>query len=426
MAKPKEYKKTTLPNGLRIITVPQKETKAVTVLVLVSTGSKNEQKNISGISHFLEHMLFKGTKKRRNKIEIAEFLDKVGGSYNAFTGEEYTGYYAKVDSVHADKAMDWVSDIFLNSVFPAGEVTKERGVIIEEINMYRNNPMMYIDQVWKELLYGDQPAGWDIAGNKETVSKIGRKQILDYINYQYAAKHTVVCVAGNISEAEAIRKVKQYFKGAKKGNFKNKPEVKEAQSKSQVKIQFKKTDQTNLALGVRAYSMFHPKRYVFIIMSVILGGMMSSRLFEKVREQMGAAYYIRTTNDTDTNTGCLVTSCGVDNSKVEKVISAILKEYQKMATKKVGAAELKKAKDYVKGHMVLALESSDSKANFYGTQELLEKEILTPDEIMEKINKVSSDDILAAAKDIFKPEKLNLAMIGPFKDEKEFKRILKI
>jgi len=404
--------------------VPQKETKATTVLVMVKTGSKYEERETSGISHFLEHMLFKGTEKNKEPKDVAEQLDKVGGDYNAFTGEEYTGYYAKVDMMHFDVALDWVSDIFLNSKIPAKEIEKERGVIIEEINMYTDNPMMYIDELWKKVLYGDQPAGWDVAGTKKTVSSIKRNDILKYINSQYAAKNTVICVAGNIKEKEAIEKVKKYFNNIKLGVAKGKPEVTEKQSEPQVDISYKKMNQANLALGVRGVDTFHPDKYIYEVMAVILGGMMSSRLFIEVREKLGAAYYVRTYNNSDTDTGSLVTLAGVDNNKIEKVIETVLREYKKLCKVKVSDKELKKAKDYIKGKMVLGLESSDAQASFYGSQELLKNEILTIDELFKKIEKVKASDIMRVAKDIFKDEKLNLAIIGPYKDKEQFKKIL--
>lgn len=424
MAK-KNYKKTTLKNGLRIITVPQKETKAATVLVLVGTGSKYEKRETSGISHFLEHMLFKGTKKRKTPMEVAESLDRIGGEYNAFTGEEYTGYWAKVDAKHFDIALDWVSDIFLHSQLPAAEIEKERGVIIEEIRMYEDNPMRYIGQVWKELLYGDQPAGWDIAGTKKTVSEISQKQILNYIKSQYVAKNTVICVAGNVKEKEAIEKVKKAFSVINSGVSAGKEKVKEIQTAPKIKLFTKNTAQTNLALGVRAYDMFHPQRFTLQVLAAFLGGMMSSRMFHKVREQMGAAYYVRTYYDNDTDTGYLATFAGVDNNKTEKVIEAIIKEYKRLCTEKVGAKELQKAKDFIKGNVVLGMESSDAKASFYGSQELLRQEIIEIEDIFKKIDAVKAADIQKLAKDIFRSENLNLAMIGKFKDEKPFAKLLK-
>lgn len=420
------YKKTTLKNGLRIITVPQKTSQAVTVLVLVGTGSKYETKEISGISHFLEHMYFKGTKKRPTPLSVAETLDKIGGIYNAFTGEDYTGYYAKVAVSHFGTALDWVSDIFLNSLLPKKEMEKERGVIIEEINMYLDTPMIYIGELWKKVLYGDQPAGWDIAGTKETVAKITHKQLLNYMESQYVASNTIVCIAGRISSGKAINEIKNYFSQIKTIKAKPKPSVFERQNKPEILLYSKKTDQTHIALGVRTYNLFHPFRYSLEFLEIILGGMMSSRLFQEVRDKLGLAYYIRTNAEANPETGFLVTQAGVDNKRVEKAIKVILKEYKKISQKKMSEKELKKAKDNFKGKLALTLESSDAKAAFYAGQELLENKILTPEEIFKKIDKISVNDILKVAKDVFRPEKLNLALIGPFKDKEKFKKLLKL
>jgi predicted Zn-dependent peptidase len=419
------FKKTILKNGLRVITVPQKNTQAVTVLVLVGTGSKYEKKEINGISHFLEHMYFKGTKKRPSTTAIAETLDKVGGIYNAFTSEEYTGYFAKVASPHFELALDWVSDIFLNSILPKEEIEKEKGVIIEEINMIYDHPMSYVQTLWTKLLYGDQPAGWDIAGTKETVSKMNREKLSDYMERQYVAKNTIVSIAGNFDEKSAVQKVKKYFLKIKIKKPIEKPKVIEKQEKPEVLLNFRQTDQTHLCFGVRTFNLFHPQRYALDLLAVILGGMMSSRLFIEVRSKLGIAYYINTNSEMNPDTGFLFTQTGLDNKNVEKGISTILKEYKKISEKKVPTSELKKAKDYLKGKTTLLLEPSDAQASFYAAQEVLEKKILTPEEIFKKIDEVSREDILNVAKEIFKPEKLNLALIGPFKDKEKFQRLLK-
>ncbi len=417
------FKKTTLKNGLRIITVPQKGTKAVTVLVLVGTGSKYEKKEINGISHFLEHMFFKGTKKRPTPITIAEPLDRVGGIYNAFTGEEYTGYFAKVDAEHFDLALDVISDIYLNSKLDSKEIKKEKRVIIEEINMYYDHPSFYIQSLWNKVLYGDQPAGRDIAGTKESVSKISRKQLVNYMKTQYTASNTIVCIAGNIS-GNVEAKAKRYFSKINTGDIIEKPCVVEKQTQPESLVNFKNTDQTHFCLGVRAYNLFHPKRYALELLGLILGGMMSSRLFIKVREELGLAYYVKTGVSSDPDTGCLVTQVGVDNKRAEKAISAVLKEYKRISQNKISSKELKKAKDHFKGKMTLLFEASDARASFYALQELIENKVLTPEEIYAKINKVSVNDILKVSKDIFKPEKLNLALIGPFKDKDKFQKLL--
>ncbi|MBU2634947.1 insulinase family protein [Patescibacteria group bacterium] len=419
------FKKTTLKNGLRIITVPQKGTKAVTVLVLVATGSKYEKKEINGISHFLEHMFFKGTKKRPTPITIAEPLDRVGGIYNAFTGEEYTGYFAKVDAEHFDLALDVISDIYLNSKLDSKEIKKEKRVITEEINMYYDHPSSYIQSLWNKVLYGNQPAGRDIAGTKESVSKISRKQLADYMKTQYTASNTIVCIAGSIPR-NVEAKSKRYFSKINIGDIIEKPCVIEKQTQPESLVNFKNTDQTHFCLGVRAYNLFHAHRFTLELLGLILGGMMSSRLFIKVREELGLAYYVKTGVSSDPDTGCLVTQAGVDNKRAEKAISAVLKEYKRISQNKISSKELKKAKDHFKGKMSLLFEASDARASFYALQELIENKILTPEQIYAKINKVSVNDILKVSKDIFKPEKLNLALIGPFKDKVKFQQLLKL
>jgi len=420
------FKKITLKNGLRILTIPERNTQAVTVLVLVATGSKYERKEINGISHFLEHMLFKGTKKRPSPIAVSEALDKVGGIYTAFTWQEWTGYFAKVDSSHLDLALDWVSDIYLNPLLPEQEIPKEKGVIIEEINMYYDNPINYLSILWPKLLYGDQPAGWDMGGTKESVVRISRQDLKDYLKNQYVANNTLVCLAGKINQSNVILKIKRYFAEMRTGQSLKKPKVIEKQTEPQVLIETRKTDQTHLCLGVRAYNLFHPQRYALELLGMILGGMMSSRLYIAIREKLGIAYYINTEVSTDTDTGFLVSHAGIDNKKIDLGISTILQEYKKISQNKVSKAELKKVKDCFKGKMALLLETSDAQASFYGLQEILEKRILTPEEIFKKIDKVSENDIIKVAKDIFRPEKLNLALIGPFKDKERFQKLLKL
>jgi predicted Zn-dependent peptidase len=422
------FKKIILPSGLRIVFVPGSSgSRTVTVLALVGTGSKYETKEINGISHFLEHMYFKGTKKKPTSLAVAETMDKLGGVFNAFTSEEYTGYYAKVASNNFEAALEWVADIYLNSLLPPQEIEKERQVITEEINMISDTPMLYVSEIWKKLFYGDQPAGWDIAGSKESVANISRQQLFDYMNSQYVASNTVVCVSGGPSLLKSVNGVKKYFANLRTSANKEKPLVFEEQTKPQVSIHFKETDQTHLILGVRTfYDVFHPQKQTAELLAAILGGMMSSRMFDQIREKLGLAYYVRTSAESDTDTGYLATSAGVDNSRVEKAITGILKEYQKIAKVKVSLAELKKAKDNLKGRLALSLESSDAKAFFYAGQELLEKKIITMEEIFKNIDKVSSSNILKVAKSIFRPERLNLALIGPFKDKNKFQKLLKL
>ncbi len=418
------FYKRILPNGLTIVEIPQKNSRTATVLVLTATGSKYEEKQINGISHLLEHLTFKGTKKRPNHLLITEPLDRVGGTYNAFTGEEYTGYFAKVEKSHFDLALEIMSDIYLNSFFQRKEIEKEKNVIIEEINMYADHPSHHVQDLWLELLYKGQPAGRLISGTKESVVNISRKDILNYFKTQYSAKNTIVVVAGNFSNAR--KKIERKFAGIKKEEPIKKEETKENQKKPAVLSCYRKTDQTHFCLGVRAWDIFHPKKHVLDLTASLLGGMMSSRLFVRVREELGLAYYLRTDFDKNSDTGYLVTQAGVDNSKVEKAVSAILKEYQKIAKEKISLAELKKVKKHLKGKMVLGLETSDSQAVFYGLQEITKKKILTLDQIYDKIDSVSREDVLKASKEIFKSSNLNLSLVGPFRDKKKFEKILKL
>ena len=419
------FKKIVLKNGLRLILAPQVQSQAVTALALFATGSKYEEKEQSGISHFLEHLFFKGTSQRPSTLAIAETLDRVGGVYNAFTAKEYTGFWAKVSAENFDLALDFLSDILLHSKFEAAEIEKERGVILQEINMTLDTPMSYVENLWEELLYGDQPAGWDILGEKETIKKISRRDFLDYFQSQYRAKNAVICLAGKV-EGDLEKKILEKFSALKKNEARRKLPVKESQIKPEALCYFKETDQTHLCLGARAYDLFHPDYWVLKVLAKILGGMMSSRLFISVREKKGLAYYVQTAAESYTDSGYLVTQAGVDNSKVGETIKTVLKEYQKIKQKKIFAAELKKAKENLKGLTLLSLESSDGLASWLSLQEILKKEILTTQELFGKIEMVKAEDLTRVANDIFQPKNLNLALIGPFKEKEKFEKMLKI
>ena len=417
-------KKRTLKNGLRILTIPQKGTQAVTVLVLVGTGSKYEKKKQGGISHFLEHMFFKGTKKRPTPISVSEPLDEIGGIFNAFTGEEYTGYFAKVDKAHAELALDWVSDIFLNSLMPKNEIAKEKGVVIEELNMHKDVPMTFVQILWNRLLYGDQPAGRDIVGTKESIQGFSKDDIVSYMNHQYVASNTLVCIAGNIKRDAIERQAIKVFKDIGTSEPLRKPAVIERQTTPEVLVEYRKTDQTHLNIGVRGYNLFHKKRFAQELLAVILGGMMSSRLFIEIREKLGIAYYISAVSESDPDVGYLVVQAGIKNENTAKAITTILKEFKKMAQHRVLTQELNKVKENVKGKMALGLESSDSKASFFGLQELLEHRIFTLEEMYDKIDAVTASDIQKVAQDLFCSEKLNLVVLGPFKNKTPFKKLL--
>jgi len=391
----------------------------------VEAGSKYEEKKVNGVSHFLEHMCFKGTVKRPKAIDISKELDALGSQYNAFTAQEYTGYYAKSDARHFDKIFDIVSDIYLNSTFPDAEIQKEKGVIIEEINMYEDMPQRHVQDLIMALLYGDQPAGWNIAGEKKNILKMERGDFVKYKGQHYLPQATVLIVAGRVTEKEVLTKVKDIFSKVPRGRKVGKAKVKEIQTKPKTLVKFKETDQTHFVLGVRTYDLFSKQNAVLSVLGGILGGGMSSRLFQKLREEMGVGYYVRAYNDAYTDHGFFQVSAGVDNKRINEVLEAILEECRKLKNDLVSEEELEKVKECLVGNMKLGLESSDDIANFYGGQELLKRELKTAEQKAEEIRKVKSEQIQTLSKHIFKNERLNLALIGPFKDKNKFLKLLK-
>jgi len=418
-AKKKVYK-----NGLRVVTVPMKDNPTVTVLVLVGTGSDYEPKEINGISHFLEHMCFKGTLKRPSVQVIAHELDSLGCQYNAFTGSEYTGYYAKGDSKNFKQMFDIVTDIYLNSTFPETEMEKEKGVIIEEINMYEDMPASHVQDLFTEVLYGDQPAGRSTLGTKENIYKMVRDNFVNYKKTHYVAENTVVIVSGNITSEEVYKEITKYFKNVPVSKSGKKPKTKDIQTQPEILIKFKETDQTHFVLGVRTFDVFDKRNTILSMLSGVLGAGMSSRLFTKLREEMGVAYYVRAYNQASLDHGFFQISAGVNNTRTEEVIKEIIKECNLLIKEKVSDRELDKVKSLIIGNMKMSLEATDDIANFYGGQELIKKEIKTLEDKIKEIKKVTPEDIQKMARIIFKTKNLNLAMIGPYKDKSKFEKIL--
>ncbi len=420
------YKKKKLKNGLRIITVPMQDTNTVTALVLVEAGSKYEDKNNSGISHFLEHMCFKGTDNRPNVGQISHELDNLGAQTNAFTSHEFTGYYAKAHSKQTHKIIDVISDLYLNPIFNQEEIEKEKGVVIEEMNMYEDLPMRQVYYLFLELLYKNQPAGRTILGDKRFIQKASKKDFEDYREQHYVASATTVIVAGKIDEKTVIKDITEKFADISTDRKHKKQKTKEIQKTPQILVKNKKSDQTHLVLGVRAFDMFKKDAIIASMLAGVLGAGMSSRLFYKLREEMGVCYYVRANNETFTDHGYLSISAGVDNKRVEDVVKVLLEEIRKLKTELVSEKELKKVKEYLIGNMFLGLESSDAFAEFYGIQEILKKAITNPKQKAQKIKKVTAKDIKRVANKIFTNDKLNMAIIGSIspKKEKELKKVL--
>ncbi len=419
-----KYTHKKLANGLRIISVPMKDNPTVTVLVLVETGSKYEKDNERGLSHFLEHMCFKGTTTRKNTFAISHELDAIGSQYNAFTGHEYTGYYAKSDKKHIGKIFDVVSDIYLNPVFPEAEIEKEKGVIVEEINMYEDMPQRHVQDLFMSLLYGGQPAGLSITGTRESVREMTRKDFTQYHEKHYTPEKTTVIVSGAVTSKEVDILAKKYFGKLSQKKVIVKQKTKDKQTQPQVLVQYKKTDQTHLVLGFRTFDMYDKRNYALDVLANILSGGFSSRLFMKLREELGVTYYVKAAADGFTDHGYFEIRAGVTNTRVGEVITEILKECKKIRTFGVTAEELVKTKEYMIGNMKLELESSDAWAMYYGGQAVLRKEIETLEQVEKKIRAVTVDEILKIAKTVFKDMVLNLALIGPFKNKAEFEKIL--
>jgi predicted Zn-dependent peptidase len=418
------YKKTVLKNGLRVITIPRKDDVATTVLVLVEAGSKYETKEINGLSHFLEHMCFKGTVKRPRAIDIAGELDALGAEYNAFTAQEFTGYFAKVEAHKLDQALDIVSDMYLNPTFDPAEIEKEKGVIVEEINMYEDLPNRKINDYFMELLYGDQPAGWDVAGRREVVRAMKRENFLAYRAAHYVPQATVVVAAGGFDEAALLQKIEAAWGAMPAGEKQGKPPVREEQKEPQVFLKTKQVDQVHLVLGCRAVSAFDDRRFALEVLADILGGGMSSRLFQRIREDMGAAYSVRAGTDLFTDHGVIAVNIGADQAKVMPVIAAALEEMARMKTELTPDEELARAKSRLTGRLILGLEASDELASFYGAQEVAGEPIITPQELMRRIGAVTAHEVRAVARAVFTNDRLNLAVIGPIESDAALKAAL--
>lgn len=421
-----KFTRTILSNGIRLITVPVKDHPTVTVEVLVEAGSKYETKSENGISHFLEHMCFKGTTKRPSALHITRELDAIGAAYNAFTSQEFTGYYAKCDYRRFDTALEVVSDIYLNSTLPESEAKKEKGVVIEEINMYEDLPQQKVQDVFTELLYGDTPAGWPVAGTKEIVGAFTHDALLDYRKRQYVADATAVIIAGNINEAEAIQKATAIFSIAREGKKSGKLKVTESQDKPAVRLFYKETDQAHFVLGVRSFDVYDARNPILRVLTGVLRGGMSSRLFQRIRDEMGAAYYVGASNESSTDHGYFEVAAGVDQKRAPEVVQAVLEELRRLKDELVPEEELRKVKDNLIGTMFLALETSDSLSDLFGHQEIMHKPIKTPDEIRDLIEGVTGSQIQALARELFVSKHLNFAMVGRFKDESEFLKILSL
>jgi len=422
------YNRKVFSNGLRVLTVPMPSFESATVLVMAGAGSRYENRKNSGISHFLEHMAFKGTEKRPTAMDISSLIDGMGGEFNAFTGKETTGYYIKSAKDKIETSIDVLSDMLLHSKFDPEEIEKEKGVIIEEINLYEDMPARKIGDIYEQLLYGDTPMGWDIAGDKDIIRSITRTDFLTYLSELYSASNLTVVIAGGIDTDEVYTLVEKYFGQMKDFQPKMFEPLHEAQNKPAVLVKQKQTEQIHISLGVRTIPISSPKRYPLSILSAILGGGMSSRLFHEIREKRGLAYYVRTSSDEYADVGTVATTAGIDPKRVIEAVEVMVAEYSKVSRGEMALTdeEITRSKEFIKGHLVLDLEDSRSVSGFYAHQELLEEKIETPEEVIQQIDNVTKEDIEAVGKEFFKEQTLNLALIGNFQDGQKLEELLKL
>ncbi len=412
-----------LSNGLRVVTAAMPQAKSVACFVMLAAGSRYETRETNGIAHFAEHMFFKGTERRPTARELAGEIDAIGGEFNAFTGKEYTGYYVKCAAEHRDVALDVLVDMLRHSRFDADEIEREKGVIVEEMNMYVDTPRDYVDSVYDELLYGDQPLGWDIIGTKETVRAATRDTFVDYLDRWYRAPRMVAGIGGNLGDGLVPRL--EELLGDVQGGSEGSPErVSYAQSEPRVRVHTKTSDQAHLRFGVHSYPIDHPDRYAMGLLATVLGGGMSSRLFTEVRERRGLAYYVYGYNQGYTDTGTLFAQAGVDIARIDDAISTVAAEFAKIAAEPVGAGELEKARNYAKGRLVLSLEDPKGMVMFGLRGAVLENRLREPDEVLAGYDAVTAEDVQRVARDIIREDNLNLALIGPFEEADRFEPLL--
>jgi predicted Zn-dependent peptidase len=413
-----------LDNGLRILTAPLESAQSVTCAIMLAAGSRYETPETNGIAHFSEHMFFKGTEKRPTARDISKEIDAIGGEFNAFTGKEYTAYYVKCAAESRDIALDVLVDMLRNSKFAPEEIDREKGVIIEEMNMYFDTPRDFIGGVYEELLYGDQPLGWDIIGRKETVRGATHDTFREYLDQWYKPGRMIVGLGGAIGDGlhEKLESLLGDLPPAETGG--PTPIELAAANGSRVKVHTKQSDQAHICLGVYSYPVVHPDRYALQVLATILGGGMSSRLFTEVRERRGLAYYVFGINHSYTDTGSLFSQAGVDINRIDEAVTTIAAELRKVATEPIPADELEKARSFAKGRFVLQLESPQGLIMFGLRRAILEGEAPDTADVLAELDKVTVEDVQRVARALIDGGGLNLAVIGPFDDAERFEKLL--
>ncbi len=414
----------TLDNGIKVVLAPLKDTKAVTALVLVKVGSRYETKPTNGMAHFLEHMMFKGTKKRPSMLHISHELDSIGASYNAFTSKDHTGYYIKADVRELPLLLDMLADLLLNATLPDVEIQREKNVIVEEINMYEENPMMYIGDLFEQSIYSGSTLGWEIAGSRDGIRAMTREQMTRFRTQYYHPARITVGIAGNI-DASILPDIQKLFVGKRRPFGTRYDAFRVTQRVPKVKLMYKETEQVNVALGFPALHHNDPRLPALQVLNVILGGNMSSRLFIAVRERRGLCYSIHSGADTLEDTGSFAVTSGLAAKKIKEALQIIVRELHRIRTTSVTPKELKKAQHYIRGKTTLALEESSAVVDWYARQVLFDQPVKTPDQKVSEIFNVTREDVGRVAREVINFSRANLALIGPFKEEAPFLKLLK-
>lgn len=428
-----EQKIFTLKNGLRVIFVDTKAFPTITTLLLIGAGSRFENKKNNGVAHFFEHMAFKGSKKYENSFVISSTIESLGGIFNAFTSKDHTGYWIKATASNFETIVDVLADMVLHPLLLTDEIEREKGVIVEEINMYEDMPARKVADLFEELLYQGSPLGYDIAGTKNTVNSFTRDTFVNYIDNLYHPQNAVLVVAGGLQQWKPelstktavdlydyyLSVIEEKFQDWQQGTKAQYEVVKEKQTEPKMAVKYKKTEQSHFCLGFRAFSYKDSRRYALSILAALLGGGMSSRLFIEVRERRGLCYYISTGRELYDDVGNFVTQAGVTNeiSKVKEAIKVIWQEHMKVAAGYITDEEVDKAKELMKGRLLLSMEDSFTVASFFGIRQLLEGSSISPEEVVQKIDTVTKNEVVALAKDLFRLDNLTITLIGPYKVE---------
>lgn len=413
----------TLSNGLTLITVDMPHLDSLTTLVAVGAGSRYETKPINGISHFLEHMFFKGSKKFPTAEKIATLVDSIGAINNAATDKEVTYYWIKSAAKHIDLSSDILSSMIKESLLSQEEIEREKGVIVEELRMFRDNPARYVWDLYERLQFGNQPLGWDIGGAEKTIAKITRQDMVSYMDSLYAPRNMVLVYVGKLPQK--LETAQKYFMDLpERSKYSSKPYQKSKQTKPKINVFRKKTDQVNLILGTEAFSRTDDRRYPAKILACLLGEGMSSRLFIQVRERRGLAYHVSAQHSSYQDTGTFTVYAGLKLEKVYEGLEVILAELQILTKEKVTDDELKKAKEMIRGRIALQSESTNFLAEYFGTNFVLDRKVETFDEILKKIDAVTKEELQNLAKELFSKDRYNLQIIGSFKETSKFEKIL--